>query len=124
MIPPAPTSPDGVLEHLAPDGDVIVPLANGEPVAVLDAIEASAGRFDQLRIHQMHALHDRPSLHGAFGGRIRQLPLIGGGAGQALRPYRPAGAMATLEPMDRVVVGLASVDDGPDGRPARDVGLR
>ena len=61
MIPAAPTSPDCVLEHLASDGDVIVPLANGEPVAVLDAIEANADRFDRLRIHQMHALHDRPS---------------------------------------------------------------
>jgi acyl-CoA hydrolase len=61
----------GVLDHLERTGDVIVPLANGEPVSVLDAIEAHADRFDALRIHQMHALHDRPSLHGAFGDRIR-----------------------------------------------------
>lgn len=50
---------------------MIVPIANGEPVAVLDAIEAHADRFDALRIHQMHVLHDRPSLHGAYGERIR-----------------------------------------------------
>jgi acyl-CoA hydrolase len=60
-----------VLDHLDRDGDVIVPLANGEPVTVLDAIEANADRFDHLRIHQMHAIHDRPSLHAAFGERIR-----------------------------------------------------
>jgi acyl-CoA hydrolase len=68
---PAPSTPDGVLDHVRPDGDVIVPLGNGEPVAVLDAIEANADRFEAVRIHQMHALHDRPSLHGAFGDRIR-----------------------------------------------------
>ncbi len=31
-----------VLDHLAPDADVIVPLANGEPVSLLDAIAASS----------------------------------------------------------------------------------
>jgi acyl-CoA hydrolase len=63
--------PEAVLDQLERRGDVIVPLANGEPVAVLDAIEAHADRFDSLRIHQMHALHDRPSMHGVFGDRIR-----------------------------------------------------
>lgn len=71
MSSTAPGPPDAVLDLLGPTGDVIVPLGNGEPVAVLDAIEAHAERFDALRIHQMHALHDRPSLHGAFGDRIR-----------------------------------------------------
>jgi acyl-CoA hydrolase len=69
-IPDAGTPAD-VLAHLARSGDIIVPLGNGEPVAVLDAIEAHADRFDGLRVHQMHALHDRPSLHGAYGSRIR-----------------------------------------------------
>jgi acyl-CoA hydrolase len=71
MIPTPPSAPDAVLEHLSATADVIVPLSNGEPVAVLDAIEDHADRFTGLRIHQMHALHDRPSLHGAFGDRIR-----------------------------------------------------
>ena len=63
--------PEAVLDLLDRRGDVIVPLANGEPVSVLDAIEARPDRFDALRIHQMHAVHDRPSMHGAFGDRIR-----------------------------------------------------
>ena len=62
-----------VLDHLAPDGDVIVPLANGEPVSLLDAIEADAERFEGLRIHQMHVIHDRRYLHGGFGPRIRHV---------------------------------------------------
>ncbi len=70
-MPRPATLPDAVLDHVHRDGDVIVPLANGEPVSLLDAIEAHPEHFDGLRIHQMHAIHDRPSLHGAFGDRIR-----------------------------------------------------
>jgi acyl-CoA hydrolase len=55
-----------VLELISHGADVIVPLANGEPVSVLDAIEANARRFEGVRIHQMHALHDRPYLHGTM----------------------------------------------------------
>jgi acyl-CoA hydrolase len=52
--------------HLVEDGaDLIVPLANGEPVTLLDAIEANATRWTGVRVHQMHALHDRPYLHGS-----------------------------------------------------------
>ena len=61
-----PTSgrPEDVLDHIEDNADLIVPLANGEPVSVLDAIEANAERFRGVRVHQMHALHDRPYLHG------------------------------------------------------------
>jgi acyl-CoA hydrolase len=59
-----PTAPETVLDHVAAVGDVVVPIANGEPVALLDVLEAHPERFEQVRIHQMHALHDRPYLHG------------------------------------------------------------
>jgi acyl-CoA hydrolase len=62
----APGPPEDVLELISDGADIIVPLANGEPVSVLDAIEANARRFQGVRIHQMHALHDRPYLHGAL----------------------------------------------------------
>jgi len=54
-----------VLDHIHDGADLIVPLANGEPVSVLDAVEANAERFLGVRVHQMHALHDRPYLHGS-----------------------------------------------------------
>jgi acyl-CoA hydrolase len=57
--------PQDVLDLIDDGADLIVPLANGEPVSVLDAIEANATRFRGVRVHQMHALHDRPYLHGA-----------------------------------------------------------
>jgi acyl-CoA hydrolase len=56
---------EAVLELIEDGADLIVPLANGEPVTVLDAIEADATRWTGVRVHQMHALHDRPYLHGA-----------------------------------------------------------
>ena len=72
MLAPA-TGPESVLEHIGAGADLIVPLANGEPVSLLDAVEANAERLDGVKIHQMHALHDRPYLHGAFGDRLRHV---------------------------------------------------
>ncbi|HVM53989.1 MAG TPA: acetyl-CoA hydrolase/transferase C-terminal domain-containing protein [Acidimicrobiales bacterium] len=62
---PAAGAPEGVLPHVEDGADLIVPLANGEPVSVVDAIEAHATERSGVRIHQMHALHDRPYLHGS-----------------------------------------------------------
>jgi len=70
---PRPVDPSAVLDLLTPGADVIVPLANGEPTAVLDAIEAGADGLEGVRIHQMHALHDRPYLHGAHGDRLHHV---------------------------------------------------
>ena len=67
--------PDAVLDLLGPDTDLVVPLAAGEPVAVLDAIEAAAaaGDIDGVRVHQMHALVDRGYLDGRYGDRLRHI---------------------------------------------------
>jgi len=66
----APTTPDAVVRAIEPGSTVIVPIANGEPVDVLDAIEAHAPRLEAVTIHQMHSLHDRPYLHGAHRGHL------------------------------------------------------
>jgi acyl-CoA hydrolase len=50
-----------------------MPLANGEPVALLDAIEAHASSLTGVRIHQMHALRDRRYLYGDFGDRLHHV---------------------------------------------------
>jgi acyl-CoA hydrolase len=65
--------PEKLLDHVPAGADLIVPLANGEPVALLDALEEGNERLERVRIHQMHALHDRPYLHGAFGDRLRHV---------------------------------------------------
>ena len=68
-------SADAVLDHIRPHSDLIVPLANGEPNALLDAIDAAAsrGELDGVTVHQMHALVDRPYLHAAYGDRLRHV---------------------------------------------------
>jgi len=63
-------SPDAVLEHIRPGTNVIVPLANGEPVTLLDALQAHADQLERVTVHQMHGLHDRPFLHGSHRGRL------------------------------------------------------
>ena len=70
MTTTGPGAPEDVFDHIADGDDLIVPLANGEPVSVLDAIEANAARWKGVRVHQMHALHDRPYLHGATRGHL------------------------------------------------------
>lgn len=62
-----------VLAHIGRDTDIIVPLANGEPVTVLDAIEQAADTLNGVRVHQMHVSHDRPYLHGVYGDRLRHV---------------------------------------------------
>jgi len=77
----APNQPSDVVDLLDADARIIVPLANGEPTAVLDAIEDAVAadidgdtdRFTALRVHQMHALHDRRYLGGEFGERMRHI---------------------------------------------------
>ena len=59
-----PGEAEDVLDLIAGGADIIVPIANCEPVTVLDALEAAATRWRGVRIHQMHVLHDRPYLHG------------------------------------------------------------
>jgi acyl-CoA hydrolase len=69
----APSPPEALLPHVPPGADLVVPLANGEPVALIDALEAHAEELEGVRIHQMHALHDRPSIRGELGDHLRHV---------------------------------------------------
>ena len=62
-----------MLDHIGVGTQLIVPMAAGEPVELLDAIEAAADRLDGVRVHQMHALVDRPYLDGRHGDRLRHV---------------------------------------------------
>jgi acyl-CoA hydrolase len=90
MLPP--TTPDAVVGHIGERGDIVVPLANGEPVGLLDAIEAAAaaGRVEQVTVHQMHALRDRPYLAGAYGDRMRHVSYF---LSHITRPHYAAGTV-------------------------------
>jgi acyl-CoA hydrolase len=58
------------MRHIDRGATIVVPLANGEPVSVLDAIEAKADGLHGVTVHQMHALYDRPYLHGRHAGKL------------------------------------------------------
>ena len=68
-----PSAVETMLEHVPEGADIIVPMANGEPVGLLDVIEANADRLERVKVHRLHALHDRRYLHGAFGDRLRYI---------------------------------------------------
>ena len=65
--------PEDVLVFIAPRADIIVPLANGEPRRLLTAIDAAGPTLERVRVHQMHAAHDYPYLHGCYGDRLTHI---------------------------------------------------
>ena len=109
-----------VLRHIPEVADVIVPFGNGEPATVLDVIEAHASRFEHVRLHQMHALRDRPYLHG-FVPQLRHVAYF---LGPVTRPAFQSGTvdlvpndfsdvpflMEATQP-DLVVAAAAPMDD-------------
>lgn len=80
--------PTDVLRHVLPGSDVVVPLANGEPRALIAALDEHAGRLRDVRVHQMHALHDHPYLHGVHGDRLRHVSYF---LSEVTRPAYAAG---------------------------------
>jgi acyl-CoA hydrolase len=76
-LPPGPCSPaelaDALVDQLPAGAQLVVPIANGEPVRLLDEVEARADRLSGVRIHQMHVLHDRPYLHGDHAGHLEHV---------------------------------------------------
>lgn len=87
---PGPVPPEAVVDHVEPGTDLIVPLANGEPIGLLDAIEAQAERLEGVRVHQMHALIDRPYLDGRHGDRLRHVSYF---LSSVTRPHFHAGTL-------------------------------
>lgn len=64
---------DAVVEQLPAGANLVVPISNGEPISLVDALESRAERLEDVRVHQMHVLHDRPYLHGAYRGRLEHV---------------------------------------------------
>lgn len=64
---------DDLIQRLEQGADIVVPIANGEPVELLSSLEAAADRLTAVNVHQMHAMRDRPYLHGAYRGRLEHV---------------------------------------------------
>ncbi|RCG25400.1 acetyl-CoA hydrolase/transferase family protein [Sphaerisporangium album] len=65
--------PEDVLGHVPPGADLIVPLGAGEPVRLLDTLEAHADRLQDVRVHRMDPQRERAYIRGEFGDRLRHV---------------------------------------------------
>jgi acyl-CoA hydrolase len=81
---------DAVLAHIDTGTQLIVPLANGEPTAVLDAIEAGVDELKGVGVHQMHAIHDRRYMTGDIRDRLRHVSYF---LSHVTRPHFAVGAI-------------------------------
>jgi acyl-CoA hydrolase len=92
-----PNVPSDIVDIVTPGTHLVVPLANGEPTAVLDALEdaaaAGAPSVDAIRVHQMHALHDRRYLAGQFGDRMHHVSYF---LSHVTRPHFAAGTIGLV----------------------------
>ena len=88
--PTGPSPASAVLEHVSRGTDIVVPLANGEPVALLDEIEANAELLRDVRVHQMHALVPRDYFDGRHGDRLRHVSYF---LSPATRPHLHSGGL-------------------------------
>ncbi len=79
---PRPVPASAILDHVRSHTDVIVSLAAGEPKTVVDALCDGGDAFEDVQIHQMHAIHDRPYLHGKVPG-LRHIAYFLGAASRA-----------------------------------------
>ena len=85
-----PLPPEAALALIGTGTDLVVPLANGEPVGVLDAVEAAADQLSGVRVHQMHVVHDRGYLDGRHGDRLRHISYF---LSSVTRPHYHSGGL-------------------------------
>jgi acyl-CoA hydrolase len=62
---------DRLVSHITDGTAIIVPIANGEPVSLIAALDDRGGLVQDVTVHHMHALHDHPYLHAVHGDRLR-----------------------------------------------------
>jgi acyl-CoA hydrolase len=72
-MPRPAAAPAALLDHVPPQADLILPMANGEPVTLMDTLEDRADELDGVRVHQMHALHERRYFHGHCAGHLHHV---------------------------------------------------
>lgn len=59
-------SAEEVISLIDKEADIIIPIANGEPIRLLDILEDHADKLEGVKIHQMLALRSRRYIHGEF----------------------------------------------------------
>lgn len=64
-------SASAIIDQLAAGTAIFVPLANGEPVTLIDALDQAGPALRGITVHQMHAVHDHPFMAGIYGSKLR-----------------------------------------------------
>jgi acyl-CoA hydrolase len=62
------------------EADIIIPIANGEPIRLLDILEEHASELSHVKIHQMLALHPRRYILGEMPGQLTHVSYFLSGA--------------------------------------------
>ncbi len=108
---PASSPSTDVLSHVHDGARLVVPLANGEPVSLLDAIEGAVDDLRGVTVHQMHALHDRAYLRGEQPDRLRHVSYF---LSHVTRPHFHSGGLDLVPAHFSEVPELLSHAGGPD----------
>ena len=69
-----------VIALIENEADIIIPIANGEPIHLLDLLEEHASELRDVKIHQMLALHPRNYILGEMPGQLSHVSYFLSGA--------------------------------------------
>src|SRR5699024_7216581 len=65
--------PEDLLYHIHDRDDLIVAMANGEPVRLLDELERHARQFRDVQVHQMQARNNPAYMNGEYKGHLHHV---------------------------------------------------
>ncbi len=68
------------IDLIEEEADIIIPIANGEPIRLLDILEEHANELSHVKIHQMLALHPRKYILGEMSGQLTHVSYFLSGA--------------------------------------------
>ena len=69
-----------VIQLIEKEADIIIPIANGEPIRLLDILEEHATELSGVKIHQMLALHPRKYILGEMPEQLSHVSYFLSGA--------------------------------------------
>ena len=77
---------DSLLQLIDHEADIIIPIANGEPIHLLNMLEGNYTKLHKVKIHQMLALQERDYILGEMKGYLSHVSYFLSGATR--RAYR------------------------------------
>ncbi|HHU45532.1 MAG TPA: acetyl-CoA hydrolase/transferase family protein [Actinomycetales bacterium] len=78
-------APEALLDHVKPGTKLLVPIAAGEPPALLDALDANAEQLENVQVIQMLGAGSRAYQRGEYPGKLESADLFLGGETRKLQ---------------------------------------